>query len=52
MDRSIDEAIKAMLFLPQKDKEVIRTLIIGMHRLEPKIMTNIISMVYQTPRAY
>lgn len=47
MDRSTAEATKAMTFLPMTDKEIIRTLIIGMNRLESKIMTNIISMIYQ-----
>lgn len=44
--RSRDEAKKAMTFLPQKDKEIIRNLIIGMNHLEPEVMTNIISRMY------
>jgi hypothetical protein len=46
LDRSRSEAAKAMSFLPQKDKEIIRNLIIGMNCLEPEIMTNIISRMY------
>ena len=45
LDRSRDEAKKAMMFLPQKDKEIIQNLVIGMNRLEPEIFTCIISKI-------
>jgi hypothetical protein len=45
LDRSRDEAAKAMSFLPQKDKEIIQNLIIGMNRVEPEILTHIISKI-------
>jgi hypothetical protein len=35
-----------MKFLPQKDKEIIRNLIVGMNRLESEVMTNIIKKMY------
>ena len=44
--RSRDEAAKAMSFLPTTDKEIIQNLIIGMNRLEPEILTDIISRMY------
>jgi ankyrin repeat protein len=45
-DRSRNEAAKVMKFLPQKDKEIIRNLIVGMNRLESEVMTNIIKKMY------
>ena len=46
IDRSRSEAAKAMIFLPQKDKEIIQNLVIGMnHIIEPKIFTRIISKI-------
>lgn len=45
MDRSMDEAKKAMSLLPKKDKEIIQNMIVGMHRLEPVIMNHIISKI-------
>ena len=45
LDRSRDEASRAMSLLPQKDKEIIQNLIIGMNRLEPEILTHIISKI-------
>lgn len=47
LDRSRDEAKKAMMFLPQKDRENIQNLIIGMNRLEPEIITSIISRMFE-----
>jgi ankyrin repeat protein len=44
--RSRSEAAKAMKFLPQKDKEIIQNLIVGMNRLEPEVMTDIISRMF------
>jgi ankyrin repeat protein len=45
--RSRSEAAKAMKFLPQKDKEIIQNIIIGMnHIIEPEILTSIISRMY------
>jgi hypothetical protein len=44
--RSRSEAAKAMTFLPQKDKEIIRNLIVGMNHIEPEILTSIISRMY------
>ena len=44
--RSRSEAAKAMIFLPQKDKEIIRNLIVGMNRLEPEVTSNIIKKMY------
>jgi len=47
IDRSRNEAAKAMIFLPQKDKEIIQNLVIGMnHIIEPEVMTNIIKKMY------
>jgi hypothetical protein len=46
IDRSRGEAAKAMSFLPTKDKEIIRNLIVGMNRLEPEVMTNVIKRMY------
>ena len=46
IDRSRDEAAKAMIFLPQKDREIIQNLVIGMNRLESEVMTNIIKKMY------
>ena len=46
LDRSRDEANKAMSFLPQKDKKIIQNLIIGMNRLEQEVMTDIISRMF------
>lgn len=43
LNRSRDEAKKAMFFLPQKDKENIQNLITGMNCLEPEVLTTIIS---------
>ena len=45
LDRSRDEATRAMSLLPQKDKEIIQNLIVGMNRLEPEILTHIISKI-------
>lgn len=45
LGRSRDEAAKAMIFLPQKDREIIQNLIVGMNRLEPEITTRIISKI-------
>lgn len=45
VDRSRDEAAKAMSFLPQKDKEIIQNLIVGMNHLESEIITCIISKI-------
>lgn len=45
IDRSRDEAAKAMSFLPGKDKELIRNLIVGMNHLESEIITCIISKI-------
>jgi hypothetical protein len=44
--RSRSEAVKAMSWLPQKDKEIIQNMTIGMNRLEPEILTSIISRMY------
>jgi len=47
IDRSRNEAAKAMNFLPTTDKEIIRNLVIGMnHIIEPEVMTNIIKKMY------
>jgi ankyrin repeat protein len=47
IDRSRDEAAKAMSFLPKKDREIIQNLIVGMnHIIEPEIITRIISRMY------
>ena len=45
-DRSRNEAAKAMAFLPQKDKEIIQNMIVGMNCLSPENMTNIIKRMY------
>ena len=45
-DRSRNEAAKAMKFLPQKDKEIIQNMIVGMNCLSPENMTNIIKKMY------
>jgi hypothetical protein len=45
-DRSRVEAAKAMSWLPQKDKEIIQNIIIGTNRLEPEIITGIMSRMY------
>jgi len=44
--RSRTEAAKAMSWLPQKDKEIIQNMTIGMNRLEPEIMTDIVSRMF------
>lgn len=46
IDRSRSDAVKAMSFLPQKDKEIIQNIIIGTNRLESEIMTDIIKRMY------
>ena len=46
LDRSRDEAKKAMSFLPQKDKKIIQNLIIGMNYIEPEIVTAIMAKMY------
>ena len=47
LDRSRVEAAKAMSWLPQKDKEIIQNIIIGTNRLEPEILTSIISRMFE-----
>jgi hypothetical protein len=45
--RSRSEAAKAMRFLPKKDKEIIQNIIIGTNSIEPEIITNIISRMFE-----
>jgi len=46
LERSRNEATKAMEFLPQKDKEIIQNIIIGTNRLETEIVTTIMKRMF------